>query len=528
MTERRVFRGVLRACIVAAVVAVAAVSCVMDEPLPVVKSGDKIAFSVALDNGFVARSADGATAATKAEVVESAGSASHFLCSLGEDSLYLSVSELRNSVQWALGADTAAVETKGAPIEDPSGSGENKLAEFWVSAKLDDGVDYFIDEKVAVSATSTGRYWPMDRDLNFLAYAPAAAKGNVNLNFSVEEEKGAGSFSYTMPAPLTGDNDGQDAVNLPDYIYSLASGKNKANSGESVALGFHHAFSAICFKVGTMPEKVFVEHIALKNIYSGGECSFVEDATAGVLFTWSGQSSSEKKSYKQIFKRSVNTGEEGALVNNGDDHINSNEQTFMVVPQDFAGNEAAEIEISFSIDGRPYVLSKPIKGISAEWEADRRYVYVISIPEDVDIEIEDEVSGAEKKNLVMTNKGFADSYIRAAVVGYWIVEDGDNSYVVSDWKETDGEFVRGSGWDSYWKLHTDGFYYYKYPLKNGETPTVPLFDTYTLTAESPVVNAQLQLSVMVQSVVATVLGNGSWPWEVNKGDNWFSATPESK
>ncbi len=504
---KRDYWGVVRACVAVAVATVMAVSCVMEEPEPVLLDSDKIAFGVAVDKGFVTKGADVASSAV------SSGNSSQFLCAFGEDSIYLSVSEQNNSVQWTTGADSSAAGTKGAPIVDPSGSG-NVLSEFWVSAKLNDGTVYFADDQVQVNAASTNRYWPPEGALNFLAYAPVSAKV-ADGNFVFSDAKWTASFEYSMPVDAT---DGNDATILPDYVYAIAT--NKTKNGGTVALGFHHAFSAICFKVGTMPKNVVIKHIALNGIYSNGSCSFVEGKDAEendiLVFTWSGQS--EKKLFKQNFNVSVNGSEGTYLVKEND--LNTAGQTFMVVPQVLPVDAA--FEVCFSVDGVEYTLSKPIKDITDEWVADKKYVYSISIPEEVDIDITDDVNGAVKDNLKMTNKGLAYSYIRSAVIGYWIFESGSDEYIVADWKETDGEFVYGAGWNEHWKLNEDdGFYYYKYQLAPGQLPAVPLFESYTVTAVSPVANAKLQLNVMVQAVIASELGKVSWPWGLDSSSGWF-------
>lgn len=499
------YRGALSLFAVA-LLAMSGVSCVKEEQQPVLQESDKIAFSVALGREFVTRSAEGSIA--EPSVVYGNGAAAHYLCSFGEDSIYISVSEQDNYVQWVAGADTAAAPTKGAPIVYPSGSG-NVLSEFWSSAKLDGGAVYFADDRVAVDAGSTNRYWPPDVNLNFMAYAPAGARIGAE-KFVYEESEWTGSFSYSMPTDYVECN---DAEILPDYIYALASGRNKA--GGAVGLVFHHAFSAICFKVGTMPMNVTVKHIALNNIWSDGSCKFNGDGSS-LAFGWSGQS--DKKSFKQNFGVAVNASDGYYLVKEND--LNTSEQTFMVVPQTLPDD--AVFEVCFSVDNTEYTLYKPIKDITDEWLADKRYVYSISIPEEVDIEITDDVVGAVKSNVQMTNNGLANSYIRAMVVGYWIVESGSDECIVADWKETDGEFVYGAGWNEHWKLNeVDGFYYYKYQLAPGQLPAVPLFESYTVTAVPPVANAKLQLNVMVQAVIASELGKGSWPWGLDSSSGWF-------
>ena len=54
-------------------------------------------------------------------------------------------------------------------------------------------------------------------------------------------------------------------------------------------------------------------------------------------------------------------------------------------------------------------------------------------------------------------------------------------------------------WDNYWIQEGD-FYYYKYPVKVGNTPSVPLFKTYTLKKTDAPAGATLKLNIVVQAV----------------------------
>ena len=503
--ERREFRVVLMRCFAVVVVAMTVAACVKDEKQPVLQESDKITFSMSVDKGFVSKSADGAPAG------KSKFAGEHFLCAFGSDSIYLSVLEQSNSIQWKPVSDSAALDVKGAPIEDPSLGTNNVLDRCYVSAKLTAGDVYFADDQVLVPSGTTQRYWPAEGELNFFAYAPAAAKISIdNFVLSQDSEHWGSSFSYTMPAD---EQEGNDAEILPDYIYAISTGKVKGNG--TVGLTFHHAFSAICFKVGTMPSNVIVKQIALKNIFSSATCVLTEGETEGALvFGWSDHSN--QQSFEQYLGDSGN----GVPVTGASDKgmvLNTKEQTFMVVPQVLP--EDAEIEMLLVVDGEEVPFSKNLNslgsGSSYEWLADKMYVYNISIQQgEVDVNIDDNVSGAVKSNVQITNDGTAASYIRAAVAGAWVVGEGESAYIVSDWKETDGEFVYSAQWDNYWIKGNDGFYYYKYPLAFGHSPEVPLFESYTLTAPPPYEYAKLQLNIMAQGVIATAVTQEG-PWSVN-------------
>jgi hypothetical protein len=139
--------------------------------------------------------------------------------------------------------------------------------------------------------------------------------------------------------------------------------------------------------------------------------------------------------------------------------------------------------------------------------------------------------------LEIKNTGLSPIYVRAAIIGNWVLEKTDavtgkvTSYeVVADWQETDGVFIWGEGGEptnNYttpvrnWLKGPDGFYYYKLELAPGVS--VPkdynLFDTYTLTGSAPVANAVLDLTIAVQAIQGKDLVNYKnsdevWPQEI--------------
>jgi len=193
-------------------------------------------------------------------------------------------------------------------------------------------------------------------------------------------------------------------------------------------------------------------------------------------------------------------------------------QTFYLMPQNIFDNEDAKITLNLAITRtfngvektRNYPLERNLKDFFTEesksWLPGKKYTYVLTTPEEVEVEVYDEVEGKVKKNLTITNTGLAPAYIRAAIIGNWIVpDDNDSYYVFADWKDTDGIFDWGSNSRSvseptHWRLGSDGYYYYMTLVPAGAQVPVPLFNTYTLTATAPVANAELNLVIAVQAV----------------------------
>ena len=185
----------------------------------------------------------------------------------------------------------------------------------------------------------------------------------------------------------------------------------------------------------------------------------------------------------------------------------SEETCFMMVPQEFSND--ARIHIYFKVEDRDYYFNLILKELmdGSSWEANKIYTYIISLPEEVKVEVSDNVDGKVKSNLQIINTGLADACYRVAVMGSWVVEsdvtiDGitkTERLIVADWKEDEGTFNWGASHNEYWRKGSDGYYYYMQPVSRGGV-LEKLFETYTLTASPPMAGAYLELSILAEAV----------------------------
>lgn len=400
----------------------------------------------------------------------------HMLDCIESDTLYI-----RTSVE-----ELSGTQTKGYCTTT-----EN-LSSFHVSAYLSTGEMYFENVQTTKGDDGfahTGKYWP-GRTLNFFA----GSHHEDDLKFSVSNDGECnGSFSYTLPEPDTDIK--KDAAAQPDYVFAIAA--DCINEKKAVELEFHHAFSAICFKIGSMDsENRVINHISLKNAVSSGDCTFGLNGDGITVFEWDNQSGS--KTYTQTIDAAIDN---GSLINN-DGTI------FMMVPHVLSD---IEMEISFTLHKgtayeHEYVICRKLADYTTEWLADKKYIYTVSSAGDVEVEITDQMTATVKSDVEITSQGSSTSYIRAAIVGYWVNTEGN---IVGAWKDTDGEFDWGTDWGSHWVKHTDGFYYHLKELEQGEK-TWPLFEKYTLTYENPITDAHLELHIATQAVIHHKVGE-AWP-----------------
>ena len=481
-------------CVAMAMLSLVTTSCRNDigEHDTPVMFGDEIIFDISFDKDWT----EGQTSQSRTEVGERIAA-----LKVGSDSLFISVSvEPNRSLPLGLATRIEPNETPDSLANATDTRGEAlttaTLSEFFVTAALSGSKLYFEDLPMTPTSSS-GKFWPADR-LTFMSYAPEAARPS---SFTAPDGNWQAQFTYTMPAPT---GSGEDAVAQPDYVYCLK--PNALKESAAVDLEFHHAFAAIAFKVGDMPDNTTVKSISLKQIYSTGVCTLTESA-GNTLFAWASHSSPQN--YKQTFNKSVADG----------DTITAPAQTFMVVPQTVPST--AELSIVFAVNSSEYTLTRSLNDLGiTNWQADKRYQYTLSINNEVQIEITDRVSNnyKVKDNVVITNRGLNTAYVRVAIVGWWEKEISGEWQSIMPWNDNNlattlyGEFDWGTSWSTYWVKHSDGFYYYKQPLAKGATTAVPIFNSYTLTEAAPALNAELRLQIIVQGLIQNAEGKEQWAY----------------
>lgn len=440
-----------------------------------VSVGDEIAFAVAGDSTW--------TAISRSEKKMSR----HFITMIGKDSVFLQVVEEKNT--------DMPFEQQDDKSRSASFTTEN-LKSFSLHAYYNNAEQFMMNQVVNKGndgnwTYSPVKYWPNNPGdvISFYGYARYNDKGKFSALVIDQEEK-SGSFSYTLPET---DADKNDAVNQPDLIFAITPDQKKPTVTDKVELVFHHALSAILFKMGNLPEGVMITDISLKNVSSSGECTYRlgEDE---MEFAW--ELEEGKANYTQTFN-ATKVGTEEQLISEG-------EKLFMMLPQNLKENDVI-LEISFKVDKKVHVLQTrlDLKDFPYLWEADTKYTYIISTTGLVDVEIEEDFEQGSnvKENVKFQNTGLSDAYMRAAIVGYWVNEAG---IIVKPWNpDGDGTFVwdsEGASWSEKWIKGKDDFYYHIEKVKPLGF-TYPLFKSYTLNEDaSPFVGAELVLNIVVQAV----------------------------
>lgn len=441
-----------------------------------VAAGDEIVFSVASDSVIAARS----------RTTVSSFSHRQFLTTIGKDSLFLYTRIEENTEQ----PSEQSIVSRAAENTESS----IKQKSFYLDAFYNESTPFMNATKVnwkdGVWQYAPIKYWPNNEGdyVDFYGYMTVP----TTFGWTTKHQ----TFNYTLPS---------NANEQQDLIFAQALNQTKQTVNGKVVLDFYHALSAVLFKVGTLPSDITIGEmtIALNNVKSSGTCS-ISNTNNVLSFAWNTDNSS-LESYSQNFVKNDGYG-------NGDDisKIDS-ELAFMMIPHTFEGN--AMLNISFEINGKSYSFDHPLAITDEEgevtydgWSPNTKYTYILSIKESVEVDVDDVVSGENntiKSDVKIQNTGLADVYMRAAIVGYWVNENGD---VVASWdiKDDVGTFV-GLNNDNWFEQ--GGFYYHKNIVKVADF-TSALFDKYTLTKSPPIVGASLELNIVVQAVDA----DENMPW----------------
>ncbi len=132
--------------------------------------------------------------------------------------------------------------------------------------------------------------------------------------------------------------------------------------------------------------------------------------------------------------------------------------------------------------------------------------------------ITEEFSGSLKEDVCIRipDEGYP-VYIRCAVVVSWKDADGN---LHSEIPVPDTDYLLETGED--WTLQTDGFYYYRTPVQEGET--TPLIKTCKPLGDAP--NAGYQLSVEILSQTMQAVGSSDDEGIPAHQDGWGIALAE--
>lgn len=123
-----------------------------------------------------------------------------------------------------------------------------------------------------------------------------------------------------------------------------------------------------------------------------------------------------------------------------------------------------------------------------------------------DIEINEDVTGGQKKSIVVKNTGTAVSYVRVKLVMNWVSDDENNPTISS---EPVGITPVINTTD--WFLGTDGIYYYQMPVAANDGVTTNLLKD-PITQQNAPKGCHLEVTVLAESIQAapSAAVQGAW------------------
>ena len=412
---------------------------------------------------------------------------------------------------YAFQMQTSAVNSSSPEYAGTSAQAFNGMSNLGLT---EDGQTYYGGDK----------YWPGDAWwLKFFIYSPYHSASDANLTLStVANNDPTPKFIYTVPTTVAEQHD----------LMSGTSSLIQGSVTNEVAINMEHILSQIQVKAGTLDEGKIMS-IAFKNIYNKGERIMITPDGNGSSWTLLPETAGAADLSIADYTKSFGT--QGIDVSTITSSNNELVAPMYLLPQTLS--DAATIEVVMKVEStdptsdvtreNTYTLTKSLKAFVATWAPNKKYTYVISTPEEVEVEVTDVVdnSGAYpvKRDLQIKNTGLSTVYVRASVVGNWVMPNDtpefDDDMIVAEWqtvadatkgKVPDGEFVYNGGTHAPklpestigdW-IYINGYYYYTQPLTSGLVAP-PLFDSYTLTANPPMANAVFDLTIVAQAVYHT-------------------------
>lgn len=407
--------------------------------------------------------------------------------------------------------------------------------------------------------------WPNETDAVDFYFRMPADMDQHGVTFGESAySNGAISFSYTSPT---------DASDQQDIIFAarpISKAEYKGALPNGVPVLFNHALTGVKFAISnySKADTISIKSISFSGLIGTGSCTVtpssetnytdVKDnhssAARGVV-AWSDTSVVENAVYSSGEFAAPVSYESGSFANSGKypdsfkgagaamtANLNDADatQTFWFIPQAMKDGIQVTIKYTYgSKEVRTGVLDfgKELAKNNVVWKAGQLRTYTIRVDE-VNVKIEDTVTlqgsdsdsykNSTKNSVVISNTGNTDVYIRAAIVGQWLDENGNPVFGFTDY--TAGRVVLVDSWyqdqfgedghqnhgtfsglvgykgtsseSDWWVKGGDGYYYFKYVVPAGnaipdagakylhvtsststpaeKTGADPLFTSYTL------------------------------------------------
>ena len=368
--------------------------------------------------------------------------------------------------------------------------------------------------------------------VDFAFYMPADMTSN-----GVTPTFDGNKTTFTYVSPTT-------AVETQDIVFGGVTKTFKEYHNDYSKFGgtkvkLYHALTGVKFAIanpkknGKLEYDIQIKEIIFTGLANGGTCTFTPGSTGldGGNIEWTSKTTEEGNVISQTF--GANDLVDYAKPAQGEDpnhfadsyysagtsqNINDAKasKTFWLVPQAITGSDAT-VTIKYDMNGKTdqYLEIRLGDLKASNWEPAQIRTYTFKLDE-VNLKIEDTITMAEasqqdidtpwgtkkitsyagstKQDVVITNTGNCDAFIRAAIIGQWRDEDGNPVFgftdythgvqLVDSWYEDvivkktniQGEFTGLPGTN--WVVGSDGYYYYTEVVPAGQAIPNKLFTKY--------------------------------------------------
>ena len=382
--------------------------------------------------------------------------------------------------------------------------------------------------------------------VSFYLHMPSSPEGLSNL--VADYTANSIEFDYVTPESAPKQQDilfgSRKDLSFEDYLNEY-----KTKGGASVL--FRHALTGVKFAIGNNTTKsgnrtpdgevqTFITKVEITGLKDKGHAKFIPVGTETVQddktefssagsFTWTDGSMSPTRTtvYTQTFSNDdIQDFKAGDAVNAAESFYKAGQNrnlnkadaslTFWFIPQEITSD--LQVKVTLKIwsgdsetgpadngwgEEKELVLKMgdlilaQTNDTNKEWKAGQIRTFTLK-PNVVDVDIDDDVDGFIKKNVVITNTGNVDAYIRANIVANWMGTTDTGMEGIALGYTTPARTAFVESWeldydnksDNYggkfkslpgnrWFHADDGFFYYMDPVAPGDPTGTPLFDTYT-------------------------------------------------
>ena len=461
----------------------------------------------------------------------------------------------------------ATAETRGTPVytqnfETISG-GSFQGAAFPVATMTNGKIaDAVYPKSSWADFTKNGEFWEHSYEWNpwfdqdaLLFYAkmltedpsPAASQvGVITSSYTFLNDANGQSMSFSYRSA-------SKAQDMQDILFAARS-ITKQEAKKAIPILFYHPLTGVKFATAWANDgdvKTYIKRVELTGLYGYGKCwvtsttengGYTDDtathsSASAVRWDFSGNSASTSLSnvYYQDYPDDYVTYTGGSFTSKGNypdsfsaagnkQNLNDGDatMTFWFPAQKLTSATKLTVTFQVEVNGNRKTYTRELNlgelTNNDEWKAGQLRTFTLK-PNEVDIDIHDEVSGYKKDNVQIRNTGNVDAFIRATVVANWwgftqedeegvamgYVDDQGSAFVTPwsmSWDASASKYVDNYGGEftglpapgatSGWVRAQDGFFYYTEAVPAGKLtgePAAedPLFAEYNLnTTDHPV------------------------------------------